>query len=107
MLQCLQRKRRPDPAYMENIQSDISVDMRCTLVDWLVEVSLEFRVVSDTLFLAVSYLDRYLSQVPGQATPAVRPWPCASLTLAITCDSAWSCRLVLRFGRHQVYRRRL
>lgn len=71
MLQCLQRKRRPDPAYMENIQSDISMDMRCTLVDWLVEVSLEFRVVSDTLFLAVSYLDRYLSQVPGHAPSAL------------------------------------
>lgn len=54
---------------MDTTQSDISMDMRCTLVDWLVEVSLEFRVVSDTLFLAVSYLDRYLSQViaHGQA----------------------------------------
>ena len=48
---------------MQVTQSDITVDMRCTLVDWLVEVALEFRVVSDTLFLAVSFLDRYLSQV--------------------------------------------
>lgn len=48
---------------MDTVQRDITVDMRCTLVDWLVEVALEFRVVSDTLFLAVSFLDRYLSRV--------------------------------------------
>lgn len=57
-------KRRPDADYMAKVQTDITADMRCTLVDWLVEVALEFRVVSDTLFLAISFLDRYLSQVP-------------------------------------------
>lgn len=61
-----ENKRRPNMEYMESIQRDITVDMRCTLVDWLVEVALEFRVVSDTLFLAVSFLDRYLSMVPTE-----------------------------------------
>lgn len=59
-------KRRPSMDYMDTVQRDITVDMRCTLVDWLVEVALEFRVVSDTLFLAVSFLDRYLSRVPTE-----------------------------------------
>ncbi|KAG0479283.1 hypothetical protein HPP92_010141 [Vanilla planifolia] len=31
------------------------------LVDWLVDVAEEYRLISDTLFLAVSYIDRYLS----------------------------------------------
>lgn len=61
-------KRRPKTDYMECVQLDITVDMRCTLVDWLVEVALEFRVVSDTLFLAITFLDRYLSLVPTERT---------------------------------------
>ncbi|PWA57947.1 cyclin-like protein [Artemisia annua] len=35
--------------------------MREILVDWLVEVAEEYRLVSDTLFLTVSYIDRFLS----------------------------------------------
>ncbi|GAB2267609.1 Cyclin-A3-1 [Dionaea muscipula] len=35
--------------------------MREILVDWLVEVAEQYNVVSDTLYLTVSYIDRYLS----------------------------------------------
>ena len=35
--------------------------MRGILVDWLVEVAQEYKLVSETLFLAVNYIDRYLS----------------------------------------------
>lgn len=35
--------------------------MRVVLVDWLVEVSQEYRMSSDTLYLAVNYTDRFMS----------------------------------------------
>ncbi|KAL9243651.1 hypothetical protein vseg_017511 [Gypsophila vaccaria] len=54
-------KRRPVADYMQKIQKDVSANMRGILVDWLVELAEEFKVVSDTLYLAISYIDRYLS----------------------------------------------
>ena len=53
--------RRPSTTYMESLQSDINPAMRAILVDWLVEVGLEYRLASDTLFLSVAYIDRFLS----------------------------------------------
>lgn len=35
--------------------------MREILVDWLVEVAEEYKLVSDTIYLTISYIDRYLS----------------------------------------------
>lgn len=46
---------------MEHVQPDITAHMRAVLVDWLVEVQQEFRLVSETLFLAVNYIDRFLT----------------------------------------------
>ncbi|KAA3488762.1 Cyclin A3,1 [Gossypium australe] len=40
---------------------DVSTNMRGILVDWLVEVAEEYKLVSDTLYITVSYIDRYLS----------------------------------------------
>lgn len=57
----IEDKMRPLPNYMEKVQNDISKNMRETLVDWLVEVLEEYKLVSDTLYLTVSYVDRFLS----------------------------------------------
>lgn len=46
---------------MEKVQDDISPIMRAILVDWLVEVLEEYKLVSDTLYLTVNHIDRYLS----------------------------------------------
>jgi cyclin A len=54
-------KRRPLPDYIEKVQKDVSPNMRGILVDWLVEVAEEYKIVSDTLYLTVSYIDRFLS----------------------------------------------
>ncbi|KAK8581028.1 hypothetical protein V6N12_071274 [Hibiscus sabdariffa] len=54
-------KRRPLPDYIEKVQKDVSTNMRGILVDWLVEVAEEYKLVSDTLYISVSYIDRYLS----------------------------------------------
>ncbi|XP_057429736.1 cyclin-A3-4-like isoform X2 [Lotus japonicus] len=57
----MEKKRRPVINYMEKVQMDITPHMRGILVDWLVEVAEEYRLLSDTLHLAVSYIDRFLS----------------------------------------------
>uniref|UniRef100_A0A6N2NJZ7 B-like cyclin n=1 Tax=Salix viminalis TaxID=40686 RepID=A0A6N2NJZ7_SALVM len=54
--------RRPSIDYMEKLQRDISPSMRGILIDWLVEVSEEYSLVPDTLYLTVNLIDRFLSQ---------------------------------------------
>ncbi|XP_024922914.3 putative cyclin-A3-1 [Ziziphus jujuba] len=54
-------KRRPLPDYMEKIQKDVNANMRGVLVDWLVEVAEEYKLLSITLHLSISYIDRFLS----------------------------------------------
>ncbi|XP_019903600.1 cyclin-A1 isoform X2 [Esox lucius] len=51
---------RPKPGYMRK-QPDITNCMRVILVDWLVEVGQEYKLCGETLFLAVNYMDRFLS----------------------------------------------
>jgi cyclin A len=58
----LEKTLKPQANYMKK-QSDITSSMRSILVDWLVEVSEEYRLQPETLFLAVSYTDRFLSQM--------------------------------------------
>merc|ERR1711936_1410348 len=40
--------------------------MRSILVDWLVEVAEEYKLQTETLYLAVSYIDRFLSYMSVQ-----------------------------------------
>lgn len=42
-------------------QPDITFSMRSILVDWLVEVSEEYKLHNETIYLAVNYVDRFLS----------------------------------------------
>ncbi|KAG2313715.1 hypothetical protein Bca52824_025272 [Brassica carinata] len=53
-------KRRPLPGFMERTQRDVTQTMRGILVDWLVEVSEEYTLASDTLYLTVYLIDWYL-----------------------------------------------
>jgi cyclin B len=41
-------------------QTDVTEKMRAILIDWLVEVHRMFKLLPETLFLAVSIIDRYL-----------------------------------------------
>ncbi|KAG5229096.1 cyclin family protein [Salix suchowensis] len=50
------------PTFMETVQRDITQSMRGILIDWLVEVSEEYKLVPDTLYLTVYLIDRFLSQ---------------------------------------------
>jgi cyclin A len=53
-------RHRPKAGYMKK-QHDITYSMRSILVDWLVEVAEEYQLQTETLYLAVSYIDRFLS----------------------------------------------
>jgi hypothetical protein len=48
---------------MENVQKDINPSMRTILVDWLNDVCMEYKLVKETLYLAVNIVDRVLSEV--------------------------------------------
>ncbi|XP_061365072.1 cyclin-A2-4-like [Gastrolobium bilobum] len=54
--------RRPYANFMEKVQRDITQSMRGILVDWLVEVSEEYKLVPDTLYLTVYLIDWFLSK---------------------------------------------
>ena len=55
----LEDKKRINPNYMLN-QNDINEKMRMILIDWLVEVHLKFKLLPETLFLTINFIDRYL-----------------------------------------------
>ncbi|KOO24210.1 hypothetical protein Ctob_001548 [Chrysochromulina tobinii] len=62
-LRDLELEHRVAPQFMQS-QRDINATMRGILIDWLVEVAEEYRLESETLYLAVNYIDRFLSHVP-------------------------------------------
>ena len=47
-------------------QPDITFTMRSILIDWLVEVGEEYKLNTETLFLAVTYIDKFLSYMSVQ-----------------------------------------
>ncbi|XP_004715453.1 cyclin-A1 [Echinops telfairi] len=53
-------RHRPKAHYLRK-QPDITAGMRAILVDWLVEVAEEYKLCAETLYLAVNFLDRFLS----------------------------------------------
>lgn len=60
-LRASEARKRPSTDFMERIQKDVNASMRSILIDWLVEVAEEYRLVPDTLYLTVNFIDRYLS----------------------------------------------
>lgn len=53
------------------IHVELNSEMRAILVDWLIEVCEECEMDSETLFLTVNYIDRYLSAI-GSPIPRHR-----------------------------------
>lgn len=54
-------KQRPTMDFMETMQKDINPSMKSTLIDWLVEVAKEYKLVPDMLYLTVAYIYQFLS----------------------------------------------
>ncbi|PWY95067.1 A/B/D/E cyclin [Aspergillus sclerotioniger CBS 115572] len=59
-LKDLELETLPNAEYIEH-QPDLEWKMRGILVDWLIEVHTRFRLLPETLFLAVNIIDRFLS----------------------------------------------
>lgn len=57
----LELRTLADPNYLY-LQQDVRPKMRSILVDWLVEVHMKFRLLPETLFLAINLMDRFLSK---------------------------------------------
>ena len=50
----------PNPTYFENLTS-ITPKMRSTVIDWVIDVHLRLKMHTDTLYIIVNFIDRYLS----------------------------------------------
>ena len=50
-----------DPQYMSN-QNDINYRMRAILIDWLIDVHLKYKLLPQTMYIAVNLIDRYLEK---------------------------------------------
>ena len=50
-----------DPEYM-SYQTDINHRMRAILIDWLIDVHLKYRLLPQTMYIAVNLIDRYLEK---------------------------------------------
>lgn len=57
----MEARRAPLISYF-SLQPDVSVHMRSILLNWLVEVHLKYKLLPQTLFVAVGLLDRYLEK---------------------------------------------
>jgi cyclin A len=53
-----------NPHYMGTTQTDITFHMRAILVDWMVEVAEEYNLQTQTLYLSVAYVDKFLNKIP-------------------------------------------
>ena len=51
-----------------NIQTDIKDTMRCILIDWIISLQNKFFRKSNTLFLTINLIDRYISKKPIHRT---------------------------------------
>ncbi|PIN99348.1 hypothetical protein AB205_0057880, partial [Aquarana catesbeiana] len=70
-LRDLEAERAVRPDYLKG--QEITGNMRAILIDWLVQVHMRFKLLQETMFMAVSILDRFLQ---------VNPVPKKSLQLA-------------------------
>lgn len=59
-MHALEERMKPNASYMDH-QAEIQWSMRSVLMDWLVQVHNRFTLLPETLFLAVNYVDRFLS----------------------------------------------
>lgn len=60
-LQKSENEHLPQPGYMDK-QPQVNSKMRAILVDWLVDVHKKYKLKPETLFLAVSLIDRFLEK---------------------------------------------
>lgn len=83
----LEQQNCPKPAYMKR-QRDLTYSMRTILVDWLVEVAEEYKLHTQTLFLTVSFIDRFLSTM-SVVKAKLQLLGTASMFIAAKCEEIY------------------
>ena len=68
--------------YMEK-QPDITNSMRAILLDWLVEVGEKYKVQNEILYLAVNYINRFLSSMSLLRGKAACGHCCCAVSLKV------------------------
>lgn len=53
---------------MRNVQRDINATMREILIDWLNEVTQEYKLTNYSLYLSVNFTDRFLTKISVHRT---------------------------------------
>ena len=54
-------KWNADATYMSH-QLKVNEQIRSTLVDWIIEIHYNFKLLPETLFLTINLIDRYFSK---------------------------------------------
>lgn len=95
-----QVRLKPLPVYLDK-HPEITNGMRVILVDWLVEVVQEYKLCCETLHLAVTYLDRFLScrasikrgklQLVGTAALMIAAWVILFVNKDLTFSKSTNC----------------
>jgi G2/mitotic-specific cyclin 2 len=52
---------KPNANYMSQMQPELDWGMRTKLVSWIMQVHIQFKLLPETLYLAVNIIDRFLS----------------------------------------------
>ena len=61
-LKTIEKKELPLENYITKKQTDINEKMRLILINWIIEVHFKFHLLSETLFICINIIDRYLSK---------------------------------------------
>lgn len=61
-LEAKEVKYQADPLAFENRQTYINPNMRAELVDWMMDISSDFIFKRETLYMAISHVDRFTSR---------------------------------------------
>jgi hypothetical protein len=51
---------RIDNEYLKKVQNEVKDTSRGFLVEWIIDVHRKFRLMSETLFVTINIIDRYL-----------------------------------------------
>jgi G2/mitotic-specific cyclin-B, other len=57
-----------DHEYLKKIQTEVKDTSRGFLVEWIIDVHRKFRLMSETLYVTINIIDRYLSKIPIKKT---------------------------------------
>ncbi|XP_029025213.2 G2/mitotic-specific cyclin-B1 [Betta splendens] len=61
-LRQLEVEQNVKPSYLQG--QEVTSNMRAILIDWLVQVSLKFRLLQETMYMTVGIIDRFLQDHP-------------------------------------------